>query len=184
MAGVVYTEIVGFDDLQRKITALAKTDGQKSAEIREVLRQVAKTTETAVKSFVPKSLYDHRARGKNIESGNLRKSIGTFNSKSSNPTVLVGPRVKGNNDGWYGHMVDQGHIIYRNSGNSSTTLKNGNKKSILARITNRRTGNKVGFVPGELFMKKGFDATSGRVSAESESRVAAYFQKRINALSS
>lgn len=184
MAGVVYTEITGFDDLQRKITQLAKSDSQKVSEIRGILRQVAGSTVNAVKSFVPKSRFDHTARGKNIQSGNLRKSIGLITGKNStNPTILVGPRVKGGKNGWYGHMVDQGHNVYRNSGNASKRLKSGKQKSVLARVTNRRTGNRVGFVPGELFQEKGFAATKGFVANESASKVAAYFQKRIDALS-
>ncbi|MCG9792485.1 HK97 gp10 family phage protein [Flavobacterium algicola] len=177
-----YVQITGFEELKEKVKLLAN-DKDKKKEVLLILRQVAKPTVRAIKTATPVSKKSHVARGKRISSGNLQKSIGTITSKSSNPTILVGPRAKNGNDGWYGHMVNSGHNIYRNSGNSSKTLKSGRKKSVLARVTNKRTGNKVNRVEGVNFQEKGYEQTKGNVTADAEQQFAKFIQRRINKLS-
>lgn len=175
-------EVTGFPELQAKIKQLAN-DKDKGREVKLILRQVAKPTLAAIRAATPVSKKSHIARGKKIEPGNLKKSIGIIESKAKNPTVLVGPRAKRGNDGWYGHMVHGGHAVYRNNQNSRKVLKSGRKKSVLARVTNKRTGNAVGFVDGIPFQTMGYDKTKGMVTAEAEMQFGKFIQRRINKLS-
>lgn len=175
-------EVTGFPELKEKIKQLAN-DKDKVKEIKLILRQVAKPTLAAIRAATPVSKKSHIARGKKIESGNLRKSIGYIDSKAKNPTVLIGPRAKHGNDGWYGHMVHGGHAVYRNDQNSKKVLKSGRKKSVLARVTNKRKGNSVGFVDGIPFQTLGYDKTKGTVTAEAEKQFSKFIQRRINKLS-
>ena len=109
-------EIEGFPELQRKLKLLP--DRVKKKHILSILRKQARPyVRTGQKSdIVPKSEKPHIVSGKRtkkiIQPGNLRKSIGTITGRrgraKTNPTIYVGPRAKGNHDGWYGHFVDQG----------------------------------------------------------------------------
>jgi hypothetical protein len=175
-------EVTGFPELKAKIKELSN-DKDKVREVKLILRQIAKPTLAAIRAATPVSKKSHIARGKKIEPGNLKKSIGIIESKSKNPTILVGPRAKRGNDGWYGHMVHGGHAVYRNSQNSKKVLKSGRKKSVLARVTNKRKGNAVGFVDGIPFQTMGYDKTKGTVTAEAEKQFAKFIQRRINKLS-
>lgn len=175
-------EVTGFEELKGKIKELA-SDKDKGREIRLILRQIAKPTLAAIRAATPVSKKSHQARGKKIESGNLKRSIGIIESKAKNPTVLVGPRAKRGNDGWYGHMVHDGHAVYRNDQNSKKVLKSGRKKSVLARVTNKRKGNAVGFVEGIPFQTMGYDKTKGMVTADAEKQFGKFIQRRINKLS-
>ncbi|WP_281225368.1 hypothetical protein [Flavobacterium aquiphilum] len=179
-------EITGFKELQEKLKLLSN-DKDKKKEILLILRQVANPTIKAVKSFVPVSKKAHKARGKLIQPRNLEKSIGTITGKQENPTILVGPRVKGNNNGWYGHMVDQGHNIYQNPLNANKYHKKGvlkgRSKSVLSRVTHKRVGVISSRVDGVNFMKEGFNVTNAQVTADAEKRITAFIQRRIDKLS-
>lgn len=174
--------VSGFPELKAKIKELAN-DKDKKKEILLILRQVARPAVLAAKSAVPISKKSHVARGKKIAPRNLKKSIGLITSKSSNPTILVGPRAKNGNDGWYGHMVHDGHAIYRNNNNSRKLLKSGRKKSVLARVTNKRKGNVVGRVEGDPFMDIAYERNKGTMTANAEKKLTNFVQRRINKLS-
>ena len=174
--------VSGFPELKEKIRELAN-DKDKKKEVLLILRQVARPSLVAARNAVPVSSKSHIARGKKIESGNLKKSLGLITSKSSNPMILAGPRVKNGNDGWYGHMVHGGHAIYRNTENIRRTLRNGRKKSVLARVTNKRKGNTVGRVRAIPFMDIAYEQTKNTVTADAQDKMAKFIQRRINKLS-
>jgi hypothetical protein len=174
--------VQGFDELKQKIQQLGN-DKDKKKEVLLILRQVARPTLAAAKSLVPVSRKAHVARGKKIQPGNLKKSLGLITSKSNNPMILAGPRAKNGNDGWYGHMVHGGHAIYRNPQNAARTLRSGRKKSVLARVTKKRKGNVVGRVEGVPFMDMAYERTKNNVTADAQDKMVRFIQRRINKLS-
>jgi len=174
--------VSGFPELKAKIQEFGN-DKDKKKEVLLILRQVARPAVLAAKSAAPISSKSHIARRKKIASGNLKKAIGLITAKSVNPMILVGPRAKNGNDGWYGHMVHGGHAIYRNAQNNNKTLKSGRKKSVLARVTNKRKGNVVGRVEGIPFMDIAYERNKGQMTADAEKRLTNFIQRRINKLS-
>lgn len=162
-------EIEGFRELQEKIKLLADPKDKKR-EILLILRQVAKPTLNAAKGFIVNSKKPHKARGKLIAPGNLNKSMGAITGKQENPTVYIGPRAKGNFDGWYGHFVHDGINIYRKG------FKRKRKKGANSSGALRRTA-------GNPFMEKANNATNSQVTADAESKMVAFIQRRINKLS-
>lgn len=166
-------EITGFNELQAKIKSLGDPRDKKR-EILLILRNVARSTVNAAKGFAPVSRISHVARGKNIEPGNLKKSIGTITGRKGkakdNPTIYVGPRAKGNNNGWYGHFVEEGVNVYR-PGFKRKHKRGANDKYAVARTK------------GQYYMKRAFQATGGRVSQEMEQKTAKFLQRRIDRLS-
>lgn len=164
------TEITGFPELLAKIKQLGD-DKSKKKEVLMLLRQVAKPTLDAARTFVPVSSKKHKARGKLIEPGNLKKSLGIITGKNEDPTVYVGPRAKGSFNGWYGHFVEKG----------VNTYKKGFKRKRKAGANNHAA---IGRRSGTPFMANAFTATGGQVTADAQSKVAAYIQKRIDKLSS
>jgi hypothetical protein len=177
-------EVTGFEELKAKIKDLAN-DKDKKKEVTLILRQVARPALMASQFAAPlkKDWKSHIARGKRIQPGNLKKSIGLINSKSSNPTVYVGARAKNGNDGWYAHMVHDGHAIYRNNENARRTLKSGRKKSVLARVTNKRKGSVVGRVEGNPFFDIAYEQTKSASTADAQDKLTKFIQRRINKLS-
>jgi len=174
--------VTGFPELKAKIQELSK-DKEKKREVLMILRQVARPSVQAAKRAAPESSKSHVARSKKINPGNLKKSIGLITSKSSNPMILVGPRAKNGNDGWYGHIVHGGHAIYRNNQNRNKTLKSGRKKSVLARVTNKRKGNAVGYVNPIPFMDMAYEQTKSATTADAQKQMTRFIQRRINKLS-
>lgn len=166
-------EITGFRELQKKIIKLSNPK-DKRREILTILRNVAKSTVTAARNYAPVSKKSHVARGKVIESGTLKKSIGTITGRKGrakeNPTVYVGPRAKGKFDGWYGHFVEAGVNVY-NTGFKRKRKRGANNKAAV-----RRT-------KGQFFMKRAYNLTSGKVTKEAEQKTAKFIQRRINKLS-
>lgn len=193
-----YIEVEGFDVLLTNLKKI-KDDKAKKREILIILRRLSKPVVNVAKSKVPVQRSSSNLKTKRtIVGGSLRQSLGIITGKKGNakenPTVYVGPRVfkgkkaklSGRNtygDGWYGHMVDQGHDIYGNYGNKGKVSKKGRKGSTLGRLRGKSKGNVIGHVKGAFFMKKTFQATSAGVAKESESAVAKYFQSRIDKLS-
>lgn len=191
-------DIKGFDKLQQKLRELSN-DKTKKREIIQILKQFSKPTKTAAQGFVPvQSSFSNIKSKRTVLGGSLKASIkpivGKKGNAKINPTVYIGPRVfkgkktskAGRNvwgDGWYGHMVDQGHDIYSNAGNRGKKKKNGKGVSILSRSGKRNKGRVVGRVKGVFFMKKAYQVTRAKVTSDSESAVAKYFQKKINKLS-
>lgn len=162
-------EITGFIELQEKIKLLAN-DKDKRKEILLILRQVAKPTLMAARSLVPTSRKAHWARGKLIQPGTLKKSIGNITGKQENPTIYVGARAKGSNEGWYGHFVEKGVNRY-NKGYRRKRKAGANNHAAIGRST------------GTPFMAQAYAQTDGQVTGDAEAKVAAFIQRRINKLS-
>jgi len=62
-------------------------------------------------------------------------------------------------------------------------LKSGSKKSVLARVTNKRKGNVVGRVEGDPFMDIAYERNKGAMTANAEKKLTNFVQRRINKLS-
>lgn len=169
-------EITGFKELQAKLVQLAD-DKSKRTEVLKILRVVAQPTVKAARSNAPISKKPHTVSGsrtkQTIQPGNLKKSLGTITSKSKNPTILVGPRVKGNFNAFYGAMVEEGHNVYAKG------FKR--KRSASARLSNNAAAKSR--TTGKFYMKKSFELTKGQVTTDAEQRVAKYIQKTIDRLS-
>lgn len=174
----VRVDIEGFPKLIEQLKKLSN-DKDKKRESLIILRQVAKPTLNAAKILVPVSKKAHTARGEVIQPGNLKESLGYIRSKNENPTVLIGPRVvrmrgfSGRGNGWYGHMVHDGHDVYK-TGVKRNRTKSGiilNKKSV-----SKRTKSNP-------FMANAYQQTDGQVTADAEKQFTAFIQRRINRLS-
>lgn len=162
-------QVEGFAELQAKIRLLAD-DKDKKKEVLIILREVAKPTLQAARILVPIASKKHKARGKLIEPGNLKKSLGNITGKQDNPTVYVGPRAKGSFDGWYGHFVEKGVNVYRK----------GFKRKRKAGANDHAS---VGKTKANPFMAKAYESTNGPVTADAERKMVVFIQRRINKLS-
>lgn len=170
-------EISGFKELQDLIKDLAD-DKSKRRESFALLRQIAKPTLDVAKQLVPVSNKVHIARGKKIQPGNLKKSLGNITSKSKNPTILVGPRAKGKNDGWYGHFVHDGVNIYRKGFKRSRS-----GKAYLARAREKNSKGALSRSKANPFLRKAFETTEGKVTKDAEQKFEKFLQRRIDKLS-
>jgi hypothetical protein len=185
-------EIKGFRELQEKIKILSN-DKDKKKEMLLILRQVANPTVRAAKGFVNNSRKPHLSSGKRtkqlINPGALRNSIGTITGKAYNPTILVGPRVKGSFGGWYGHFVHEGHEIFNQR--TSTYTRNLKGRFLTNKVTGALTAKKAlkkgiksqGRTKSNPFMKKAAIATNLQVTADAEKKITIFIQRRINKLS-
>lgn len=166
-------EIQGFTELLSKIKELS-SDKDKKREVIAVLRKVAAATVKVAKQNAPIAQKQHKARGKAISPGNLKKSIGIIvgrkGESKNNPVIYVGPRAKGNNDGWYGHFVEYGVNVYK-KGYKRKRKKGANASAAISRTK------------ANPFMQRTYEQTSGRISQEAAQKVAAFIQKRIDKLS-
>lgn len=168
-------EIEGFDVLRNKIKQL-ETDKAKRRELIPILRKVAQATVKAARQAAPVSDRPHKGRSRVIQPGNLKKSIGTITGKKgtsrTNAVVYVGPRTRGQYDGYYGNWVHEGVNLYRGGFKRN---RRGNSAAN-ARGSKRQT-------EGNPFMIRAYNATKGKVTADAEQKVAAFIQKRIDRLS-
>jgi len=179
---LILTEITGFTELVAKIKELAN-DRQKKTEMLKILRRVAAGTVRVAKSEAPKSDKPHIVSGKRtrrvIQPGAMRKSIGTITGKKGrakeDPTVYVGPRARGNMDGWYGHFVEKGHNIYK------AGFKR--KHSASAKAVAHNNAGAKSRTAANAYMARTYEQTKGQATAESAAGIAKYIQKRIDALS-
>jgi HK97 gp10 family phage protein len=162
-------EVTGFSELQAKIRQLAD-DKDKRREALIIVRQIANATLQAARTFVPVSSKKHKARGKLIEPGNLKKSLGNITGKQNDPTIYVGARAKGSFNGWYAHFVERGTNKYK-KGYKRKRKKGANEHA------------SIGKTKATPFMAKAFAATNGQATAESERKFAAFIQRRIDKLS-
>jgi HK97 gp10 family phage protein len=168
-------EVKGFPELNAKLMKLAN-DKEKKRPILQVLRAVASGTAKVAKQEAPVSKKPHVIGGKRtkktINPGNLKKSIGIINGKrgkaKENPTVYVGPRAKGNHDGFYGAWVEAGHIVKNKGG--------GRKR------TKSSSGGGSRTKPNP-FMRRAYNKTQGRVTPEVSEKVAKVIQRNIDKLS-
>ncbi|MCO6149060.1 HK97-gp10 family putative phage morphogenesis protein [Flavobacterium sp. NRK1] len=173
-------EVTGFKELQQKLMQLAD-DRQKKSEMVKILRKVAQGTVKAARRNAPESKKAHYQGGnrtkKVIQPGALKKSIGVITGKrtNGNPVVYVGPRAKGNFDGFYGHFVEYGHNIYRGGFKRKHSASVKAKKHNASGVTSTTKANP--------FMKKTYTETKGAVTAETEKSVVKYIQKSIDRLS-
>jgi hypothetical protein len=172
-------DVAGFKELESKIIELSN-DRDKKREMLLILRQVAKPTVAVARQVAPKSKKPHLISGKTrsrriVQPGSLAKSIGDFVGKKGgsriNPTVYVGPRVKGGYDGFYGAWVHDGFNIYNKGFKRDKTRKGANDAFAKKRIQ------------GNPYMDKAYAQTEGRVTADAEKRTAKFIQRRINKLS-
>jgi HK97 gp10 family phage protein len=173
-------EVEGFDKLTEQIKKFSK-DKDKRREVLAILRKSAQPTQRAAKQLAPRSKQPHVISGKTrakrtIKPGNLSRSISLINGRRGqareNPTVYVGPRAGGINDGFYGGWVHEGHNIYR------TGFKRNRKGNTAFNATGARRR-----VQGQPFMAKAEQQTRGKVTADIEKSMAAFLQKRIDRLS-
>jgi HK97 gp10 family phage protein len=165
----VRVDVIGFDKLTAQLKQLAN-DKDKRREVLIILRQVAKPTLNVARNLAPVSKKPHVARGKTIQPGNLKKSIGNITGKQQNPTIYVGARAKGMNNGWYAHFVHEGRNVYR-TGFKRKRVKGANSAGAI-----RRT-------QGNPFLTKAYERTNGQVTAEAEAQMVAFIQRRIKRLS-
>lgn len=162
-------EITGFAELVERLRLLSN-DRDKKKEVLLILRQVANPTLRAARGFIVNSKKQHKARGKLIQPGNLKKSLGTITGRSENPTIYVGPRAKGNNNGWYGHFVHDGVNVY-------------NRGYVRRRTRGANSGAARGRTTGNPFMTKANEVTNSQVTTDAERRITAFIQRRIDRLS-
>lgn len=171
-------EIKGVDELIGKIKILAN-DKDKRREILMILKQISKPTLSAAKQNVPISKKAHLISGKRsrkmIQPGNLKKSLGHITgrkgSSKDNPTIYVGARVKGVQDGFYAAWVHEGHNIYAKG------FKRKRKKGANMGAAKSRT-------KANPFLRKAYEQTGGRVTADAEAQFSKFLQRRIDKLSS
>jgi len=164
-------EVTGFNELVNELKTIANDKGKRK-EALIILRQIAKPTLQVAKREVPISKKVHVARGVKITPGNLKKSLGTITGKNKeNPTILVGPRVKGNNKGWYGHFVHDGVNVYRKG------FKRKHKKGANNSAAVRRT-------KANPYLTRAYNQTQGKVTAEAEANFVKFVQRRLNKLQS
>lgn len=169
MSSNIQIDVIGFDKLTEQLKRLAN-DKDKKREVLMILRNVAKPTLSAAKSLAPISKKTHKARGKIITPGNLRKSLGNITGKQENPTIYVGARAKGNNNGWYAHFVHNGVNVY-------------NKSYKRKRVRGANASAAVRTTQGNPFLTKAYAQTNGTVTADAEKQMTAFIQRRINKLS-
>lgn len=174
-----FVQIEGFVELEQKIKQLAN-DKDKRREVFAILNNAANTVSKAAKGFAPESDEPHLISGKRarqvINPGNLKRSIGKFRGKKGaskrNPTVYVGPKVKGKHLGFYGAWVHNGHNVYK-PGKKRNRAGNANANAGLSKKVTRP----------QPFMQKAYNTTKGKVAAEVEKQTARFIQRRINRLS-
>lgn len=175
-------QVEGFSELENKIKLLA-SDKDKRKEVLMILRQVAKPTLRAAKATAPTAKKPHTIGGKTrskkvIQPGNLRKSIGEIVGKrgqsKENPTLYIGPRAKGNFDGFYGAWVHEGHNLYRA----------GYKRKRTASGTATNNANATRKTRSNPFMKRAANQTQSSVASDAEKKMAKFIQRRIDKLSS
>ena len=172
-------EVTGFDELKRKIEKLSN-DKDKRREILGILKQEAKSTVNAAKNFVHVSKKPHVQSGKRgkkvIQPGSLKKSIGVITGRKgqsrTQPTVYVGPRAKGNYDGYYGAWEELGHNIYRKG------FKRKHKAN-----SKYNAGGAKSRTEAHPFMEKAYNLTGGKVAENIEKQTARFIQRRIDKLS-
>lgn len=147
-------------------------DGAKEkGRYRKILTEVASELSSSVKSKTPvksKAVSSGRKNGAGRvqqRAGNLKESIGVFDSKSQNYVrVWVGARVQNGFDGWYAQMVHNGHRIYRNT----NTLKRNPLKRWRKKTLPEKT---QGQVKADPFITKTFDSKKSGLEASLKNKI-------------
>lgn len=190
MSSLLQVDVEGYNELIKKITKLGD-DKDKRRETLILLRQVAKPTLDAARTLAPVSKRAHWARGKKIQPGNLKKSLGNITGRSkTNPTIYVGARAKRKHDGWYAHFVHDGHEQFNHGNIKVTRGRDGRFKSVKVKgrftkksYLGRTRGASHKFVTGNPFLHKAYEQTKSSVTADAEKRFSKFLQRRIDKLS-
>jgi HK97 gp10 family phage protein len=169
MSSGVRVDVIGFDKLTAQLKRLAN-DKDKKREVLIILRQIAAPTLNAARSLAPVSEKSHKARGRIIAPGNLKKSLGNITGKQENPTIYVGARAKGSNNGWYAHFVHEGVNVY-NKGFKRKRVRGANSGAAVRRTT------------GNPFLTRAYQQTNGTATAEADKQMVNFIQRRIKKLS-
>jgi hypothetical protein len=166
----ISVNVEGFDRLVAQLKQLSD-DKDKKSEVLLILRQIAKPTLDAARSIVPvRRSYSSLKTKKTVMGGNLKKSLGNITGrKTINPTIYVGPRVKGAFDGWYGHFVHDGVNVY-NKGYKRKHTAGANEHAAI-----RKT-------KGNPYLTKAFVMTEGVVTVDADRRMTKFIQRRIDRL--
>ena len=201
MSNKIQVDVQGFQELTKKLKELGN-DKDKRREALIILRQVAKPTLEVARSLAPVSKEQHFSRGKYIQPGALKKSLGYITVRTEDPQIAVGPRAKGKRyDGWYGHMVHEGHEYFvsanQNKNVRTRAAKNYSKIDKKRAGTNgvnkrRRTkaqrakliqSGRLRMTKSQPYLSDSFKRTQGRVTGDAEKRFATFLQRRIKKLS-
>lgn len=199
MSNSVNVDVKGFQELANKIKLLGD-DKDKRRESVAILKQIAKPTLAASKNLAPVSKKKHFSRGKFIEPGTLKKSLGLITAKSKNPTVIVGARAKRKFDGWYANFVHDGHeyfasatqktkLFFKNNSRFTTVRNKGKgsafnkkRKTKVERVRLRQAGM-ARRTKAQPFLNNAYEQTQGKVTSDAEKKFAAFLQRRIDKLS-
>ncbi|HEY4544441.1 MAG TPA: hypothetical protein VIG40_07320 [Tissierellaceae bacterium] len=157
-------------DTKSNLKNIAEASEQKG-RYKKIVTEVASELAVVVKSKAPvkKKLFSsgRKQGGKRIKqkSGNLKDSIGVFDSNSQNYVrVWVGARVRDGYDGWYAQMVHDGHKVYRNL--------NSLKRNPLKRWRNKRISEKTqGYVKADPFITNSYNAKKSSLEASLTSKI-------------
>lgn len=184
----IRVDIEGFDKLTAQLKRLGN-DKDKKREVLIILRNQAKPTLSAARSLVPVSKKEHLVSGKRtrqmIQPGTLKKSLGLITGRADNPTIYVGPRAKGSNNGWYGHFVHDGHDVYNNAKSYSVYKykKKQRNRNSLERVRGKQANVTQGRVKGNPYMTEAYKQTENSVTESTERAMVAFIQRRIDKLS-
>lgn len=148
-------EIKGFEELEKKLKTLGN-DKIKNREVLKILGQVANTTVKAAKSLAPVSRKAHSISGKN-------RGYKLF--KPGNLKKSIGKKTL--------RRARNPMLVVR--ANSRKAADGFYGRQFVIRGTVNQKANP--------FTEKAYQQTKGKVSRESEEKVAKYIQKQINKLS-
>lgn len=195
-------EVTGFKELVNRLKQIADDPG-KRREALLILRQIAQPTMVVARNLTPVSTrrassniarFKRQKGDKRLVSkmpGRLKKSIGLITSKNKdNPTILVGPRVKGafngyDKSGWYGHFVHDGHNVYRKGFKRDRTGNRLSKKkgdNYLTRAQSKNSKAAIGRTEPKPFLTQAYEQTEGKVTADAEAKFVKFVQRRLNKL--
>ena len=100
------------DQLQKDLNTVVgklRSFGPKiSRTAKQDLNEAAKVIVQAAKANAPQSTKPHRARKVLVKPGNLKRSIRRLALRRVKSAAIVGIKLGGAVDGWYGRFVEQG----------------------------------------------------------------------------
>lgn len=149
----------GDKDLMRALdtlgTKIYKRVIQKANE--RAARPVVKTAKAILRSNIAKNRGGSRTKAYSRRTKNLEKSIGLTTRKYGHSGTIftaVGPRIKGKQLGYHGHLVEFGHAIRSHAiGTKEFTDKRGRTRTVTITGLTRRG---VARVPAYPFMRPAF----------------------------
>lgn len=160
--GMVQISVLGREEMAKAFRMLAdnailsRSDVAKS---RQIMKLHARPLVSKMKSLAPVSSRTTGVLEKKTKPGNLRRSIGTKDSKKFKtvPVIYVGARKgsKQKNDGWYAFLVEFGRKSAKASGKNPLMFSS--KSGGVVRK------NEVAGFEGRYFFKKAMDAEGEKV---------------------